>query len=411
MKIRVDYKYIWVCVYIYLIFHTTLQNTTTGLLKSVISYSDDLICIIILFFAIVRLIKLKRFSCDKYEKYAVLFYCCFILWGILSASIYELQRMKYVFLDAFTCCKFIVVYFSVRILVSRRLDDKYFFHINALFRVVAIILFSLTIHDLLFTPYFEKGEFRLFTYSIKLFFYHPESLARACAGVIYPLAYNMKKYKNNIWYILMMCIVMFFTFRMKSIAAMLIFVLLYLYMKLLKGKYIWWLLCLAVMVGFLVGAKQMQFYFSMPEIGRTKLVTDSIKLAKEYFPFGTGFGTFGSNVALEHNSLLYVQMGYFDIRNRWAIKEYLNDAFWPIVLAQSGFVGTLLFLSSIVCLLLMGIHYYKKDFEVGWVFLMILLYDLISTLGSSAFCHPMALAGYLFAGMIVSTSRKGVNRV
>ena len=210
------------------------------------------------------------------------------------------------------------------------------------------------------------------------------------------------KQKENIIYILMLCFVMFFTFRMKSVAAMVIFLLLYIYRKYISGKNIALLFAVAVLICLVIGRGQMKFYFSMPEIGRTKLVTDSVTLANEHFPLGTGFGSFGSNAALEHNSLLYENMGYYDKNNKWAVKEYLNDAFWPIVVAQTGWIGTVFFCLAILCLLLKGVKLYKTEFFSGWVILMVLLYDLVSTLGSSAFYHPMSLSGYMFAGIVTS---------
>ncbi len=203
----------------------------------------------------------------------------------------------------------------------------------------------------------------------------------------------------------MLCFVMFFTFRMKSVAAMFIFLVLYIYRKYINGKDVALLFAAVAILSLIVGSGQMKYYFSMPDIGRTKLVTDSVDLANEHFPFGTGFGTFGSNVALEHNSVLYENMGYYDPDNPWAVKEYLNDAFWPIVIAQTGWIGTTFFVLAILCLFIRGVTLYRRYFYPGWVFLMVLLYDMVSTLGSSAFCHPMSLSGYMFVGIIASASR------
>ena len=40
---------------------------------------------------------------------------------------------------------------------------------------------------------------------------------------------------------------------------------------------------------------------------------DSIELAKNHFPFGTGFGTFASNVSATTYSKFYVELGYENI--------------------------------------------------------------------------------------------------
>ncbi len=405
MKIKCCKEYIWVFLYVYLIFQTTIQNTTQGIVNRIVTYSDDLICLALLVFLLIKLFQKKVVIDNKFELFAIIFYAIYILIGIFCGVLFNYQKMEYVFLDAFTCLKFVIIYIASRILCEKYMDDDFLFRWNKAVRVVAFALFALTLHDLLLPPIFEKSEYRYFTNSIKLFFYHPESLARACAGFIYPLAYNMKKYKNNIVYILMLCFVMFFTLRMKSVAAMLIFLILYIYRKYINGKDVALLFASVALISLIIGSGQMKYYFSMPEIGRTKLVTDSITIANEHFPFGSGFGTFGSNVALEHNSLLYENMGYYDSNNKWAVKEYLNDAFLPIVIAQTGWIGTVFFVLSILCLFIRGVTLYKRNFYPGWIILMVLLYDIVSTLGSSAFYHPMSLSGYMFAGIVVSVSR------
>lgn len=402
MKIFFTKKYIWIYVYLYLIFQTTIQNTTQGIINKIVTYSDDLICLILLFCLIIRSLRKRTVVEGKGELFAIVFYTLYLSIGVFCGSMHDYQKIRYILLDMFTCSKFIIVYFASKVLSEKYIDDDFLFSLNKGLELMAVVLFVLTLHDLLFTPFFEKSEYRYFTNSIKLFFYHPEALARACAGVIYPLAYNMKKKKENIIYILMLCFVMFFTFRMKSVAAMVIFLLLYIYRKYISGKNIALLFAVAVLICLVIGRGQMKFYFSMPEIGRTKLVTDSVTLANEHFPLGTGFGSFGSNAALEHNSLLYENMGYYDKNNKWAVKEYLNDAFWPIVVAQTGWIGTVFFCLAILCLLLKGVKLYKTEFFSGWVILMVLLYDLVSTLGSSAFYHPMSLSGYMFAGIVTS---------
>ena len=79
MKIIFSKKYIWIYVYLYLIFQTTIQNTTQGIINKIVTYSDDLICLILLFCLIIRLLRKRTVVEGKGELFAIVFYTLFLL--------------------------------------------------------------------------------------------------------------------------------------------------------------------------------------------------------------------------------------------------------------------------------------------------------------------------------------------
>lgn len=401
VKKKID---IWIFLYLYLIFQTNLQSLTNGVLHTVVKYSDEMIVVILLIMIILKAIR-REVKFNKLEAGILISFGIFEILGIIYGMLGGYQKFLYVLVDAFTCAKFLIVFFAAYKLTNDELENTWCLRMNNLSQFMAVLLFVLVIHDLLFSPFFEKAEYRYFTYSIKLFFSHPEGLARAAAGFIYPLAYNMKFGKKNMKYILMLCFVMFFTFRSKAIAAMAIIVFIYIYRFFFKQKKVYTLFAMMGIIALLVGADQLKYYYSHALISRTKLLTDAIKIANMMFPLGSGFGSFGSNVAADFNSLLYNEMGYFDTANPWAEKAFLNDAFWPIVISQTGWIGTFFFAISILGLLVIGIKLYRKKFFSSWIFLSVIMYDLVSTAASSAFFHPLALSSYIFLGLILSSAK------
>lgn len=78
---------------------------------------------------------------------------------------------------------------------------------------------------------------------------------------------------------------------------------------------------------------------------------------------------------------------------------------WPIVISQTGWIGTFFFAISILGLLVIGIKLYRKKFFSSWIFLSVIMYDLVSTAASSAFFHPLALSSYIFLGLILSSAK------
>ena len=79
------------------------------------------------------------------------------------------------------------------------------------------------------------------------------------------------------------------------------------------------------------------------ELARPMTYKTSLKILWDYFPFGSGMGTFASWGAAVHYSPLYYQ---YHLNNIWGLQPgfnaYIADAFYP-TLSQYGIVGVFLF--------------------------------------------------------------------
>ena len=93
------------------------------------------------------------------------------------------------------------------------------------------------------------------------------------------------------------------------------------------------------------------------------MTSTSIQIAKDYFPIGTGFGTFGSNYAKEVYSPVYYLYG---IAENGALgaesKLYLTDLFWPILFGETGVIGTILYVGLMILLFVQvqRVFFYNK---------------------------------------------------
>lgn len=69
-----------------------------------------------------------------------------------------------------------------------------------------------------------------------------------------------------------------------------------------------------------------------------------MKIAWDYFPFGAGFGTFGSWMSRAMYSPLYHTYGLSHV---WGLSpgktSFINDIFWPSILAETGIFGLLFY--------------------------------------------------------------------
>lgn len=91
---------------------------------------------------------------------------------------------------------------------------------------------------------------------------------------------------------------------------------------------------------------------------RYVLLNRSLQILKDYFPFGVGFGKFGSWYARINYSEYYY---LYDCTNVYGLHpsdpKFATDTFWPSVMGETGLVGLLLFIESLIYIL-------RKQFDI-----------------------------------------------
>ncbi len=105
------------------------------------------------------------------------------------------------------------------------------------------------------------------------------------------------------------------------------------------------MLGIAIIGGF-IGYPQYQNYFvngvtaNRGTAPRQLFWQGGLRLFQEYFPYGTGFGTFGSSTAATNYSQLYYILEFNTVAGMQPTNtKYLNDTFWPMIFTQLGLFG------------------------------------------------------------------------
>lgn len=86
---------------------------------------------------------------------------------------------------------------------------------------------------------------------------------------------------------------------------------------------------------------------------RTRMTIDSVTLAFQHFPFGVGFGRFGSAIARDNYSIEYLRLGYDHVyglgspNNPHNHGRFLTDTQWPSILGETGLIGALFFIAGL----------------------------------------------------------------
>ncbi len=231
-----------------------------------------------------------------------------------------------------------------------------------------------------------NGGFRYGIPSFCFIFYHPEVVNLLVVGLIaILLADDPKKHKT---FILAGLLVMCATLRWKAIG----FAALVVYILLLRGRNELSVLKVltALAIAALVAWGQVSTYYDSESTARSLLTRDSIEVALNYMPFGSGFGTFGSAVTADvaYYSPLYFEFGYEAVYGLSPLTpSYISDTFWPTVLAQLGFIGAVCYTASIA-ILFWRIYKKAKEVRIGLAVAVLVFYFVISSTSASALFAP-----------------------
>lgn len=412
MVLRFHKKRIWICVlFVFFLVQNAILEYTSGVIERIVGYSDEIVECLLIMLIILR-IATHKVKILKYEYFLIIFFAVFVAMGLISNFVQPLQSLFLSLSDMLVCCRFVVFYFAARLLLFDYCDnEQLLLDFNKIAHFFAVLCFVLTIHDLFFAPWFETGDFRYFAYSTKLFFSQPSFLAVACVicMIVNIASYDITDDKvirrRNTISIFMLSFVMIMTFRSKAIAAVVCILFLYILLVRLNVQSKTVLFGGGTILALIIGWDQFSYYYATNSetVLRARLHIDAVQLAGENFPLGTGFATFGSSIAAENFSPLYTNLGYQDLHGGDSVgSNFLSDTFWPTVIAQTGFIGTIAFLAVIICFVYIAFTAKCKGSYMLWALLSLLVYEVISSTSEPAFFNPSVVSMFMVFGICIN---------
>ena len=169
-------------------------------------------------------------------------------------------------------------------------------------------------------------------------------------------------------------------------------------------------------IGGLIGYPQYQNYFvngvtaNRGTAPRQLFWQGGLRLFKEYFPYGTGFGTFGSSTAATNYSSLYYILEFNTVTGMQPSNTmYLNDTFWPMIFTQLGLIGMIPY---ILLLIIIFYDIYRNAKRSGSLYIRFAAYlyianVLFSSIQSSYPCNnSMVMMTFIAALMPYCISAK-----
>lgn len=385
------------CIFTVLLFLMCLESLTDiPLLQKLLKHLDELIVLGCLVYLVLHIHYVLR------KKWRLLYlWLGFMAIGTVSSLVYGYQKLIPSIIDAVVVIsKFMVGYLTAYVYSSLH-HDPLAPRLTFSARAITVLLFAISVHDILFSPIFPKGDFRYFTNSLILMFPHQTYLSAAMVTLLILLGYTNKN-NNNIPFMLMATFVGIMTLRGKAIAFFAVYWMMYLCLVVFRVRNYGLLILIGGLGCVVIGFEQISDYFLTTTrfSPRQIMLKDSIPLALSHFPLGTGFGTFGSTIAAQYYSPIYTQLNYPALRGMGPTETmFLTDNFWPEIIAQFGLIGAILFILIVFCFVFDSIKVLRKHVCAGFSMLIILINILINSTAESSFFNPTSFLLFALLGL------------
>lgn len=387
----------WLLMINLLMFESTIQEATG------FTYIDEFATMALAFDAILILYGVAH---TKMDRLAAMTIACLMLYafiGVASNCTSGVSvKLKGILIDIFACVKFPVTLLASCVVFQKRarLRDIFLGEIRVL--LVVLIVFGVLN---LFVPIADFGIDSRYGLraSFRFVFGHPESLNLVTVGLLANLVLDPER--NRKW-IAVALVVMCLSLRSKALAFVAIaWFLLIVWGK--EGRLKWYQIAIGLVGAVLIGYDQFQAYFTTDGSARKELTKVAFNIANRFFPLGSGFATYGSNITADTG---YYSPLYYEYRLNlveglnYGKVSYLSDVFWPIVIGQFGWLGVVVFCVLLVLLL---VFVYRRSGYPGQRLACVLcfLYLLIASSSASAFYHPYAVYLGLCLGLALAAGR------
>lgn len=353
----------------------------------------------------------RKSSAIRENNILILIWTLFMLTGFVGSIVWAQQKWLAILVDAFLVTnKFMMTYLGSYIFFEKNKD----FDLETIAipnRIIVVGLFLISIHDLLFNPWFAQvGNRRLFFNTQSLCFPHPTFLTHAAVTLLIFFGYlSIKSKKVYPIEMFMASWLILVAARAKGIGFLALFWMLFIFFFIIKIKQLGLMLAVGAVSAIAFGADLIVANYMKSNVfsPRKVLFVDSVKVMNSNFLFGTGFASFVSSMANKFYSPLYKEFGYmFYTGMNPNDQQFLSDGFWPTILAQFGWIGLILFGITLVIFVRKTYYSIQTRRESGFVMLMVLAYSLISSMAETSFFNPISMALFILFAYAEVHSKK-----
>ncbi|MDY5701524.1 MAG: hypothetical protein SPK68_10585 [Lachnospiraceae bacterium] len=387
MKNQKPTTVVWTLLLVGFIFHGVLENSL-----DFVKIFDEIVALLCFPFAAYDYFTNKRekgIRLTKTRRMELGLLLTFLLCGLAGNILYRFQPLWVVLVSAVLAAKFFMILLTagyIQKFLKVDMEKQ-----EGTIQILSILWFGYYMLSLLLPQYFEAPEAWDICAKSSLLF----------ALLIFSTHKRIYRYRL---YLMMMLVMLVLSGKEKAYGAILVLGLFYYLIvhKKVQTK-IRYILYMAIPVAVLAWDKI--YYYYVQGYGRyakSIMTSTSLQIAKDYFPIGTGFGTFGSTYAREVYSPVYFLYGIADnpelgIESR----QYLTDLFWPILFGETGVLGTIFYCGLILLLFIQiqRVFYYNKKKYFLLIFMFVFM--MMTTFTEAGFMQPMVMVFAYVMGMLL----------
>ena len=371
------------------------------------NYTDELICLLFMAIAIVYICKDKgKVAVNKEQKNSILCILLVLFIGIVGNVMYGyMPSVSVIGRDIIGTFKFFIIYLvGIRIIVKNniRLNSK---------KIIITVIFVFGIVNLLVNTGIAD-EVRYGLRSYKFIYSHYTYLVYNEVLLYSILATEDKR---NAVFKIMSLLSIAATFRTKGFITI-AFILAYYLLNFAKKKRISFkdifkpvYIAPIGIVCFFISKSKIQQYLSWGASQSIRVGVHSVglKIANDHFPFGTGFGTFGTNISYKNQSQLY---NIYNSLNYSHLMNYgyatMSDVYWPSIYVQFGYIGMIVYVILIIQICKDLLNNAMLNNRCKFSILLILFYMVSASLSEATFSNESGAFSAVVILIIVAISRK-----
>lgn len=377
------------------------------------NYTDELICLLFMTIAIVYICKDKgKVAVNKEQKNSILCILLVLFIGIVGNVMYGyMPSVSVIGRDIIGTFKFFIIYLVGRRIIVKnniRLNSK---KIISTAKIIITVIFVFGIVNLLVNTGIAD-EVRYGLRSYKFIYSHYTYLVYNEVLLYSILATEDKR---NAVFKIMSLLSIAATFRTKGFITI-AFILAYYLLNFAKKKRISFkdifkpvYIAPIGIVCFFISKSKIQQYLSWGASQSIRVGVHSVglKIANDHLPFGTGFGTFGTNISYKNQSQLY---NIYNSLNYSHLMNYgyatMSDVYWPSIYVQFGYIGMIVYVILIIQICKDLLNNAMLNNRCKFSILLILFYMVSASLSEATFSNESGAFSAVVILIIVAISRK-----
>jgi len=404
------------CLLVFVLSLVFLYDAFTNL----IGFLDELVClfslIVLGFYATVK----GKIELYRGEHYIIISLVIIAIIGLLS-NYFSFQNgyithSSSIFGDLVNFNKAFITYIGVRLLTKNFDSSKVLNKIGTYTEYIFYLLIIVVLIDWVFKIFPQPSRYGI--NSFELFFKHPSRFGFAFSFIF--LSLLPKYYKSDKGLLALVLLVGMLSLRVKYIGFGILTIVILFYGKRLfkvpKIYFVWIIGCSAlIMLWLFWDTFQMYFTFDSLENAWSRAVVlyYSFIIGNDFFPFGTGFGTYCSYYSGVNYSWVY---DHYQINNVYGISRiypnFIADQYWPMVLGQFGYFGLFLMINimyQFLKLFLTKIKFYAKSIKYYYLLSAVLgfLLLLVDSTSDAIFSQQRGVVMFIYFALVVNIVKGG----